>query len=148
GAHLIGGQLLALSPVLATLHAGATTVVVVWVSFFSRRPDAVLAAAAYVVGCEVLWRQTEDSVPWQISIYLLVFVLGVGVVRFAPRPPRRLRAAIPIVYLVLLLPGAFATVGALGALGAQEPLGFYLAAPLALALGVLLLRQYWVRWEA
>ncbi|OWY62184.1 hypothetical protein B7486_59810, partial [cyanobacterium TDX16] len=148
GAHLVGGQLLALSTVLATLHAGATVVVVLWIALFSRRPDALVGAGAYVVGCEVLWRQTEASVPWQISIYLLVAIFGVGLVRFAARPPRRLRAAIPIVYLVLLAPGAFATVGALGALGAQELLGFYLAPPVALALGVLLLRQYWVRWEA
>jgi hypothetical protein len=147
-AHLVGGHLMAISPVLATLHALATTVVVAWVALFSRRPDAVVGAAAYVAACEVLWRQTEASVPWQASTYLLIAIFAVGIVRFAPRPPRRLRAAIPIVYLVLLAPGAFATAGALGVLGSQELLGFYLGPPIVLALGVLLMRQHWTRWEA
>jgi hypothetical protein len=147
GVHLVGGQLLALSSVLASLHAFGTLVVVAWIALFARRPDTLVGAAAYVAGCEVLWRQTEASVPWQASIYLVVAIFAVGVVRFAPRPPRRFRAAIPIVYLVLLAPGAFATVGALGLFGSRELIGFYLAAPIALALGVLLVRPYWVRWE-
>jgi len=146
--HLLGGQLLALSPLLATLHAATTVVVVAWISLFSRRPDALVGAAAYVVGCEVLWRQTGASVPWQASVYLLVAIFGVGVIRFAARPSHRLRAAVPIVYLALLVPGASATIGAVGLIGSQELLGFYLAGPVALALGVLLLRQHWVRWEA
>jgi hypothetical protein len=145
--HLVGGQMLALSPQLSTLHAASTFLVVGWVSLFARRPEALVGAAAYVVGCEVLWRQTDASIPWEASLYLLVAVFAVGLVRFAPRPPRRIRAAVPIVYLALLVPGAFATVGARGLFGSRELLGFYLGGPIALALGVLFLRQFWARWE-
>lgn len=147
GGHLVGGQLLVLSPALATLHALTTAVVVAWLCLFSRRPEAVLGSAAYVAGCEVLWRQTDASVPWEASMYLLVAIFFVGLVRFVPRPPPRLRAAVPIVYLALLAPGAFATVAALGVFGSRQLLGFYLGGPIVLAFGVLFLRHFWARWE-
>jgi len=146
-AHLVLAQVMAAIPLVSTIHAISTVVVVTWCALFSKRAEVLVACAAYVVGCEVLWRQTGASTPWEISMYLLVATFFVGLVRFAPRPPRRFRAAIPIVYLALLTPGILATIGALGVFGAQQYVGFYLGGPVALGLGVLFLRQFWCRWE-
>lgn len=146
-AHALAAVVMSISPLVSTLHAAATVLVVGWISCFSIRPERLTGAAAYVVGCEVLWRQTEAQVPWELSLYLLVAIFFVGLVRFAPRPPRRARAAVPIIYLVLLVPGAFATITAVGVIESRALLGFYLAGPVALALGVLVHRSFWIRWE-
>lgn len=146
--HAVLAQLMAYSPTIATIHALTTLAVAGWIALFGRRAEQLLAVTAYVAGCEVLWRQTSASMPWEVSLYLVALLFAAGLVRFSLRPPRRVRAAVPIVYLALLVPGAFATIGAVGVLGSRPLLGFYLGGPVALGLGVLWLRQFWLRWEA
>lgn len=145
GAHVILGLALRTSPTLATAHALATLLAVVWIILAAKTPGPIVAAAGYVTGAEVLWRETSASIPWEFSKYMLIAVCGAGIVKFVGRPSRSL----PVwLFLAALTPAAVIPVLADGPLSALEPLAFNLAGLLALAVAVLFLSRLAGPWDA
>ena len=119
---LLGHALMALvmdvsPPPVATLHAAVTMVVALWAVFFARHAIDLVCAAAYVASCEVLWRMTSASIPWEMAKYALVFIAASAIYRFVPRP-RRL--AVPLLILALILPSAVVTIERFGFFGAAS----------------------------
>jgi hypothetical protein len=141
GAHIaLALALLNLGPGAATAHAGLTVVAAAAACGLARRAEPGVAVAAYLAGCDVLWRMAEARVPWELAKYLLGLVAIIGLVRFVPRP-RRL--GLPLLFVALLVPGAWITVERLGFGSAFEPLSFNLAGLVALALVFALATNLW-----
>ncbi len=114
-------------PSISTLHGACVLALgIVWA--VGGHEDRIAAWGGYVAVCDVLWRMTRASLPWEFAKYALVLVLGLAIVRSG-----RLRGmALPFVYLVLLLPSSF-LVWNLGPRAAFNALSFNLSGPLALA---------------
>jgi hypothetical protein len=114
-----------------------------------RRPELVAYAAAYCVGAEVLWRMrtTASDVPWEFAKYSISLMLLIAViVRARPRSP-----ALPLAYLLLLLPGALVTILTEPWEFARSALSFNFTGPVALGISVLFfssirLNAAQVRW--
>jgi hypothetical protein len=122
-------------PPLATLHAIVVPIIAVWLVGIRRSPEGVACIATYVAACDVLWRMTRASVPWEISKILVILILIVGIVRIVRRP---LRIGLPLLFLALLVPSAMVTVERFGLLGGgRERLSFVLGAHVVLALAVI-----------
>lgn len=144
-AHIPIGLAMEASATLATAHAALTLAVVIWLLFSADNPAPVVAAAAYVAGSEVLWRQTGAAVPWEFAKYLIILVFAAGLLRFVGKPRR---AGVVGVFVACLLPAALVPVVQDGIRGALDPLAFNLAGLFAVAVGVLLLSQLAGPWEA
>ena len=104
----VGG---ALSPWIATAHAAVTIVGSVIVMFGTRHPERIVAVAVYGGVCDVYWRMTQSKAPWEISKYLLALGAAALLIRFVRRWSR---AAIPIAFLALLVPGVLVTLATSG----------------------------------
>lgn len=86
----------------------------------------------YAAVCDVLWRMTGKSVPWEFAKYILILVLVLAIFRSG-----RLRGpALPFVYMGLLIPSSLLVVSSLGPQLAFNEISFNLSGPLALAVGV------------
>jgi hypothetical protein len=118
------------SPAVATVHALGTLLVGLWATGAGRDSAATAIVAAYIAGAEVVWRVTEARVFWEYGKYATVAVLALTCFRTGLRR----RAALPALYLALLVPAALLT--------ASQPsdwrtirgqLSFNLSGPLALA---------------
>lgn len=133
------------SPALATAQAGLTVAATLWVLLASRTPGPLVAVAAYIAGCEVLWRQTGASVPWEVAKYLLLVVFAVGTYRFVGR---RGKWGISGVFLAALAPAAVVPLVKLGVLGALDPISFNLGGLVVLAVGVLFLSRVAGPWTS
>ncbi|MCB1014220.1 MAG: O-antigen ligase family protein [Acidimicrobiales bacterium] len=133
------------SRTLATAQAALTVAAVLWVLAAARTPGPLVAAAGYVAGCEVLWRQTQAAVPWEVGKYLLLLVFSVGIFRFVGRIERW---GVVGLFLASLVPATVVPVVRLGFLGAVDPLSFNLAGLVALAAGVLFLSRVAGPWES
>jgi hypothetical protein len=122
-------------PPLASLHAFATIVIAIWLVGIRRNVEAMACIAAYFAACDVFWRMTEASVPWEISKLALIIVFTTAIVRLIRRPRR---IGLPLFSLLLLVPSAVVTVERFGILGnGRERLSFELGAHVALILGVI-----------
>ena len=144
-AHVPLALAMSASTTLATAHAVLTVGVVLWVLGAARTAGPYIVVAAYAAGCEVLWRETQASVPWELSKYVLILVFVVGILRFVGR----LREALfPVTYLAVLAPACVVPLVSLGFPGGFEPVSFNLAGAVALAVGVLLLSQLAGPWDA
>lgn len=137
-AHAVFGVVLSNIPGLATIHAGIVVLVALWAAFFSPRLELAVWTAAYVAGCDVLWRMTEARVPWELAKYLLILLMVAAFLRHVPVKRNMLA---PLVFLLLLVPSCALTITHKSLGDAREMMSSYLAAPVALALAVLLFRQ-------
>ncbi len=81
GANALAGLLMDTSTLLATAHFGVVVLVCAWASLVSRRPETAVLAAAYVAGCDVLWRMTAARAPWEAGKYGVIVVLGIAMAR-------------------------------------------------------------------
>ena len=141
--HVPLGLAMQANRAIATAHAAATVATTIWVLAAARSPGPLLRVAAYVVGAEVLWRQTEAVAPWELSKYLLILISTVGVIRFVGRPQR---SGTTIVFLAALLPACAVPFVRLGPVAAIEPVSFNVAGLVALGLGVLFVSQVAGPW--
>lgn len=131
------------SRTLATAQALLVIAVSVWILAAARTPGPVVAVAAYVAGCEVLWRMTEVALPWEISKYLLMVIFAVGIFRFLGRVERW---GVVGLFLASLVPATVVPVIKLGVVGAIDPISFNLGGLIALAIGVLFLSRLAGPW--
>lgn len=116
------------SSALTVIHAMVVIAVGVKWAVDGRRDPRVVVVVAYIAGCEVLWRMTNDRLYWETGKYAIVLVLSIAFIR-----TRGLRAApIPVVYFLALLPSAALTLQEFDWLEAKNQLSFNLSGPLAL----------------
>lgn len=98
----------------------------------------VLCVIAYLVGCEVLWRQATVPVPYLGAAYLMIllssfaFLIGIGRIGKDAR--------LGFLYIALMLPAAINTIRTAGS-DARELIAFALSGPLALAAFVAFVSQ-------
>jgi O-antigen ligase len=95
-------------------------------------------ALGYVSACDVLWRMTNASVPWEFAKYLTILVAIGAIVRFVKRPRR---ITIPLLFMLVLVPGAVITLFTVPLGDARDSISFDLAGPIAMACAVMLFRQ-------
>lgn len=133
------------SPAFARGQALLAVAAVLWTIAAARTPGPLVAAAGYVTGCEVLWRQTGAGLPWEGAKYLLILVFAVGIFRFVGRLERW---ALVGLFLASLVPAAVVPVLRLGFVGAVDPLSFNLSGLVALAAGVLFLSRIAGPWDS
>jgi O-Antigen ligase len=136
----VAAAYLTLGQPIGTAHAALTVAGVLVICTLSRRPADFVALAGYVASCDVFWRMSAADTPWELGKYLLGAVSIVGLVRFAPRPKR---IGMPMLFVALLVPGAWLAVRDLGFSTAFEAMSFNLAGPVALALVVALTTNLW-----
>ncbi len=132
--HVPLGLLMNANRGIATAHAAATVVTAFWVMAAARSPGPLLRVAAYVVGAEVLWRQTRAMVPWELAKYLLILIFIAGLIRFVGNPQR---SGVAITFLAVLIPACAIPFVNLGPLAGIEPVTFNIGGLLALGLGAL-----------
>lgn len=132
-AHMALGLLVRASETAATLQALAVIALCAGTALFGRSVERLVLVTAYAVGSEVLWRMAGARVFWESGKLVVLFALGVGGLRLL-RDRRGTRFA--LLFVACLVPGAVATVLALGPLGARQALSFNLAGPVALAVAV------------
>lgn len=126
------------SAAVAALQAGLVVLYAIWACVFSRRIETAVWAASYIAACDVLWRMTKVPVPWEAGKWGLVAVL----VAIWLRWQRQLnRASQPLLFIALLIPSAAITAVQLAPGDMREALSFNLGAAIALAAGVIVLRQ-------
>ncbi len=130
---------------LATTHVVLTVGVVLFLTVSTPRPGPLLHAAGYVVGSEVLWRQTGADAPWELGKYLLILLFVGGIVRFVPRPRR---VTTVVVLLAALLPACVVPLAKLPPLGALEPIVFNVGGLFALGLGVVFVSHLTGSWRS
>lgn len=94
--------------------------------------NRVAAWGAYVAACDVLWRMTGASVPWEFAKYALVLVFAFAILRSG----RLWGSALPFIYMGLLIPSSLLVVWSLGPQVAFNGISFNLSGPLALAVAV------------
>ena len=46
-----------------------------------RRPAPAAYAAAYIAGCEVLWRMKKADLPWEMGKYATILILAMAIMR-------------------------------------------------------------------
>ena len=144
-AHVPLGLAMHSNRTIATAHAAATVVTVVWVLASARSAGPLLRVAGYVVGAEVLWRQTRAVVPWELGKYLLIVIFTVGIIRFIGRPSN---AGVPIVFLAVLLPACAAPFVILGPMAGIEPVSFNVGGLIALGVGAIFISHLAGPWSS
>ncbi len=98
GGHATLGLLALSSSMLATAHGVVVAGLLVVTAFGSSRLDRLVLVTVYAALCDVFWRMTGASLPWELSKYLLL--LGAGAL--AVRIPGTLRArAVPIAFVAV-----------------------------------------------
>ncbi len=120
-------------PALGTVHALLALAVGVKWAWSGRQPAKVAYVAAYITGCEIIWRAVGASVFWEYGKYALVFLLAVALFR-SRRPQFPL---LPTLYFLLLIPAMLLTVFQVSLSEARNMISFNLSGPLALAISVL-----------
>lgn len=137
-AHVALGIVASQFRVLATIHGAAVILGGLVLALTTPRIDRVLKVAGYAATCDVFWRMSRSQVPFEMAKYAALGFLLIGFVRFVKRPQR---TAVPIAYLVCLLPGIAITMVSLPLDEARQLVSANLAGPALLAIGVLVLRQ-------
>lgn len=132
-AHLVLAVVLQSSETLSTAHAGITLLVGLVVASTTRKMSRVAIIVAYIVGCEVLWRMTRASVPWELGKYAISAIMLIALVRIRPRRNRGL----PIAYFALLLPSVALTFVTLDLESARQEVSFNMSGPLAIMVSIL-----------
>lgn len=138
GVHVLLGVGGAISSSVATAHAIVTVAVTAPIMVFSKRPTWVVAAATYGGVCDVYWRMTRSQAPWEVSKYLL----ALGAVTLLIRYVREWRhGLVPILMILVLVPGIVLSALAEGIGFARENASGYEMGLLSFALAALAFRH-------
>ncbi len=137
-AHTVIGVGGAISSHVATAHAVLTVAISVPIMVFSKRPTWIVAAAAYGGVCDVFWRMTRSSAPWEVSKYLLALGAVVLLIRYV-RDWRH--GAVPIALLLMLTPGILHSALVEGIGFARENASGYEMGLISIALAALAFRH-------
>ena len=135
-----------------TVHA--VGVLLGGLTFAIKRDSArVLYVLGYIAGSEVLWRMTQSSPLWEFGKYASVLIAGVALLaERRPQTPmwrrrndrachsvlplaheRRKIAAIPLLYILLLLPSVILSLAQPNRTTAWKDISYNFSGPLALA---------------
>jgi hypothetical protein len=126
-----GALALAMKSVPSLGIVQAAGIVVVGLYAVGRRNLVLVTClCGYLVGCEVLWRQTKAPLPYLMAPYALILLSGFVVVVVLGRLGRNARLA--MFYVLLLIPSLVNTIRTTGG-GSRELIAFALSGPLALA---------------
>ena len=99
-AHVVLAMILQSWPMAGTAHSALTIFVAVWAVL--RWSDFDIArVAAYAAGCDVLWRMTGATTPWESGKYIVVFLCLAALLRMGRRAKW---SFLPLAYFLLLLP--------------------------------------------
>lgn len=132
GAHVLLGLGATAAPgMISTAHALLTILIGVLIAG-SRAPLVRVAyAASYIAGAELFWRMAGANVFWETGKYALILVMGLALWRArSTRIP-----ALPLFYILLLLPSSILTLEAFPLEQARQQISFNLSGPLALFVG-------------
>lgn len=111
----------------SAVHAGITILLALWWALTDVRLERVAWAVAYVTGAEVLWRMTNNQLPWELAKYAVTLTCLIAAFRTDGR-----RVAWAAAAFSLLLPSAYLTLQGYDAAEARNQLSFNLSGPLAL----------------
>lgn len=140
--HVALGILMSRSEELALLHVSSVLLVCGWLALTTRRPLALVSAAAYLTGAEVLWRMTGAAFFWELGKYAVAALCLAGLVRQRGQARPALAA---VVYFACLLPAVALSLSRFGLNEiTRQRISFNLSGPLVLAMAVLCLS----RWRA
>jgi hypothetical protein len=125
------------STAAATVHAFVTLGIAFWFAGVGKRVDRIAYMGAYIIGAEVLWRQTGAMVFWESGKYAVSAIFLLGLMRFRAGT----KPALPVLYFMMLLPSALLTMEVLDVADARGQLSFNLSGPLALTVCALFFSQ-------
>jgi hypothetical protein len=137
-ANVAIGLGLGLVPQFRPIHFATVVLVSVWAAFGAKRIEHTIWVTSYVAGCDVLWRVTRTTAPWEYSKYFLIGTMSVALLRHVRRVRR---PGQPVIFIALLLPSVSVSLLTLPLAEARTQLAGNLAGPVALAITVLLFRQ-------
>lgn len=126
-AHAPLAVLMSLVSFTAAVHAGLTILIALWWALTDTKLERVAWAAAYITGAEVLWRMTNNQLPWELAKYAVTLICVTAAFRTSGRSVAWAAAA-----FALLLPSAWLTIRGYDAAEARNQLSFNLSGPLAL----------------
>jgi hypothetical protein len=112
---------------VSAIHAGLTILIAFRWALTDVRLERVAYAAAYITGAEVLWRMTNDQLPWELGKYAVTSICLIAAFRTNGRVVAWAMAAFG-----LLLPSAWLTVSTYDFAEARNQLSFNLSGPLAM----------------
>jgi hypothetical protein len=112
---------------VSAIHAGLTILIAFRWALTDVRLERVAYIAAYITGAEVLWRMTDDQLPWELGKYAVTVVCLIAAFRTDGRVVAWAAAA-----FALLLPSAWLTIANYDAAEARNQLSFNLSGPLAM----------------
>jgi O-antigen ligase len=122
----------ALSPLIATAHAGATLLCGLWVATYSPRLERVAVFGAYIAGSEVLWRMSNALLPWEFGKYATILIFVLALLRAG-----KLKGPIAaFLFFILLLPSIVLPLANVTTEVLTDQLSFNLSGPLALMISV------------
>lgn len=142
-AHVLLAFVLDFSPYISAAYAALLLVIAVRAALLGRTAT-VIVMLAYVSAAEVLIRMTHAVIFWEFAKYSLALVAGLALlVEWRRRETAgRERTILPLILILVLIPGAIYTVLQEGLTGAREALSFNLAGLVALAI---LSLYFWAR---
>jgi hypothetical protein len=88
-------------------HGRFTLLAGVVLAMLFNRPAPAAYAAAYIAGCEVLWRMKKADLPWEMGKYATILILVMAIMRAG----KLKRSLLPAAYFILLLPSCVMIVG-------------------------------------
>lgn len=133
GVHIAIAFLIRPMPQIATLHAIAAGAAACIYAVTTKHVRRIGIAAAYIVGCEVLWRMSKATVFWEYGKYASAAVFAIGLLRIRSTSNRMLA----LLYFGLLVPSIAMSIMSLTGEEARQQISFYLSGPLAMTLAVL-----------
>lgn len=126
-AHAPLAVLMTMVSFTAAIHAGLTIAVAFWWALTDTRLERVAWAAVYITGAEVLWRMTNNQLPWELAKYAVTLICVTAAFRTSGRA-----VALGAAAFALLVPSAWLTFAGYDAAEARNQLSFNLSGPLAL----------------
>jgi len=135
--HVVLGVLCKESRWIGFAHAMGTLAFGMYLVVAGRSREQVACWVAYAVGAEVLWRMSDDPLPWEyakytVSLVMLTVLVRQGIKRFV---------WVPILYFVFLVPGAAVTLSEQPFSIARQYISFNLSGPLCVAVCALFFSQ-------
>ena len=113
----------------AMWHGRLTLLGGVALAMIFSRPAPAAYAAAYIAGCEVIWRMKKAELPWEMGKYATILILVMAIMRAG----KLRRSFLPAAYFICLLPSCVIVLGVLPPDEIRDQLTFNLLGPLALA---------------
>jgi O-antigen ligase len=97
-----------------------------------EKPDGLFLICGYIASAELIWRMTKAPVFWESGKYLLVLLMGLGIVRWKFK-----LAGKPLLYFLLLVPAVFITLNTVNLSTARDSISFNLSGPLLLGVSAI-----------